>query len=112
MQRNCRTAGQNAAARENPQGRSSVRARAEAVAAAVIAQGRQGLGSDQEEPMNRYIHPIPISCPQADCGADTALLERMLETLCYQNQLLLDLLAAVNALTAATLNARSATAQP
>ena len=112
MQQNGTVSGQKVPSKTCAQSRSPTRARAEAVAAAVIAQGRKGLGPDHEEPMNRYIHPIPTPCPQADCGADTALLERMLETLCYQNQLLLDLLAAVNALTAATLNTRSAAAQP
>ena len=111
MQRSCRMAGQAAASGTCAQSRAAERARAEAAAAAAIAQGRQGGRPAEEEPMNRYIHPIPIPCPQAGCGADPAVLERILETLCGQNQLLLDLLAAVNALTAATLNARGG-AQP
>lgn len=101
MQCNCRTA------------RDGTRARAEAAAAAIIAQGRQVAAApvaEPEEPMNRYIHTIPASCPAESCacGGGSATLDRILETLCCQNQLLLDLLGAVNALTAATLNARGA----
>lgn len=101
MQRNCSA-------------RDPARIQAEATAAALIAQGsRLSARSPQaEEPMNRYIHPIPAPRSQNSCPVDPAVGERILETLCYQNQLLLDLLSAVNALTAATLNARGSTPQP
>ncbi len=101
-----------------------LRQQAQAAAQAIIAQGRQAArrqGSQrlavppmetEEEPMNRYIHVFTrqaeryaCSCP-APAG-DTALLERMLETLTEQNQLLVDLLGAVNALTAATLGVQA-----
>ena len=102
MQRNCRTA------------RETARAQAEATAAAIIAQGCQlsARSAPTEEPMNRYIHPIPAPRPASGCTPVPAVAERILETLCYQNQLLLDLIAAVNALTAATLNARGSHSQP
>ena len=102
MQRNCRTA------------RDVTRAQAEATAAAIIAQGCQlaARSAPTEEPMNRYIHPIPTPRSEGGCTVNPAVAERILETLCYQNQLLLDLLAAVNALTAATLNARGGSSEP
>lgn len=86
--------------------------RAQAAAQAVLAQGRQlarerleSAPAQQEEPMNRYPHPIP--CP-ADCPAPAGAeaLDRVLEELACQNQLLLDLLSAVNGLTAAVLSIR------
>ena len=102
MQRNCRTV------------RDSTRAQAEATAAAIIAQGCRlsARTARTEEPMNRYIHPIPAPRAEGGCTVDPAVAERILETLCYQNQLLLDLLSAVNALTAATLNAQGGSNQP
>ena len=62
--------------------------------------------------MNRYIHIIPRPAAQADGQSASAAmnpelqstLERILETLKSQNQLLIDLLGAVNALTAAVLS--------
>ena len=105
-------------------GRDPDRARAEAQAQAIIAQGRQvarelledraaaGTASQviaEEEPMNRYVYPIPQSVQAAGCGCceDTQqCLDRILETLTCQNQLLIDLLGAVNSLTAATLGAQ------
>ena len=99
------------------------RTEAEAAARAIIAQGRsvaaQGGGPsagaeaamEPEEPMNRYIYPLPVcdapaACPAAPCGCGQETLERVLEVLAGQNQLLVDLLGAVNALTAATLAAQ------
>ena len=62
-----------------------------------------GARAPEEEPMKRHPHPIP--CP-ADCpsppGAEA--LDRVLEELACQNQLLLELLSAVNGLTAAVLS--------
>lgn len=89
-------------------------------AAAILAQGgrtgrRQSRETaavsvplEEEEPMNRYIHTIPS--PAARCGTQTgcrevqASLERVLEGMAYQNQILADLLGAVNSLTAALLS--------
>ena len=80
----------------------AVRRQAEAAAAAIRAQARAML-PPEEEPMKRHPHPIP--CP-ADCpsppGAEA--LDRVLEELACQNQLLLELLSAVNGLTAAVLS--------
>ena len=87
---NCRQPGRDA------------RAQAESQAQAIIAQGRPL----EEEPMKRYAHPIPycIDCPTPP-PADG--LDRILEALACQNQLLVELLGAVNALTAATLSIQS-----
>lgn len=77
---------------------------------------RQGQGhpvavaEPEEEPMNRYINPIPTPRRQPACPTmNQNTQDRILETLCCQNQLLLDLLAAVNALTVAMLNRRDHT---
>lgn len=92
---NCRQPGRDA------------RAQAESQAQAIIAQGRRMARQRlegaplEEEPMKRYAHPIPycIDCPTPP-PADG--LDRILEALACQNQLLVELLGAVNALTAAT----------
>ena len=93
---NCRQPGRDA------------RAQAESQAQAIIAQGRRRLEGAplEEEPMKRYAHPIPycIDCPTPP-PADG--LDRILEALACQNQLLVELLGAVNALTAATLSIQS-----
>lgn len=59
------------------------------------------------EPMRRYPHPIPMCCapdpapiPTDECSP---CMNRVLEQLSCQNQLLVDLLGAVNSLTAALL---------
>ena len=77
--------------------------RAQAAAQAILAQGRQlalerlgGARAPEEEPMKRHPHPIP--CP-ADCPSPPGA-----EALACQNQLLLELLSAVNGLTAAVLS--------
>ena len=59
----------------------------------------------ETEPMRRYPHPIPMCCdtapaPTEDCSP---CMNRVLEQLSCQNQLLVDLLGAVNSLTAALL---------
>ena len=92
-------------------------------AAAVLAQG-SGAGAgrtqapasdplEEEEPMNRYIHTIPCAAArcaaQGECREVQASLERVLEGMAYQNQLLADLLGAVNGLTAALLSVRNRT---
>lgn len=102
-------------------GQDALRAQAQAAAQTIIAQGRQAVrnrpdgrnGSVRpleavEEPMNRYIHVFRqtgggCSCPAPSRAGDTALLERLLVAAGEQNQLLVDLLAAVNGLTAAVL---------
>ena len=68
-------------------------------------------GSTQETlkdmPMNRYINPNTVFVrPQGNCRdgeAERALLEQLVEQSVRQNQSLVDLLGAVNALTAAVL---------
>lgn len=69
----------------------------------------------EDMPMNRYINPIPLAqagaaaCRPCPCppGAERALLEQLVELSASRNQLLVDLLGAVNALTAATLTANA-----
>ena len=68
------------------------------------ASAAQALTAE-EEPMRRYPHPIPMASvsatvPTEDC---TPCMNRVLEQLSCQNQLLVDLLGAVNSLTAALL---------
>ena len=64
---------------------------------------RQTL-SAEEEPMRIYSNPI-MTTPTATAGeTSNADLARILEQLSCQSQLLVDLLGAVNALTAATLS--------
>jgi len=105
-------------------GQDPLRLQAQAAAQAIIAQGRQAAQQirdrqreppvlsapleDAEEPMSRYVRvfsrpAVPSGCPCRPAAGDTALLERAVEALTEQNQLLADLLAAVNSLTAATL---------
>lgn len=56
----------------------------------------------EEEPMRRYPHPIPTSVCQATVPGDSsATLDLLAERVACQNQLLVDLVEAVNALTAA-----------
>lgn len=72
----------------------------------VIAARRELL--TEEEPMHRYPHPIPepaapaASVAVADPGSSQAMTQ-VLEQLSCQSQLLVDLLGAVNSLTAALL---------
>lgn len=59
-----------------------------------------------EEPMRRWPHVIPAAAPAPDRTGETDLspaMAQVLEQLQCQNQLLVDLLGAVNALTAAVL---------
>jgi hypothetical protein len=70
------------------------------------AQGEAALEEAIEDvPMCRYSNPIP-ACDRRDRdsrGDLTAQLERLQSALACQTQLLVDLLGAVNALTAAVL---------
>ena len=68
---------------------------------------------EEDIPMNRYISPnaVPgtaVQGPWAGCqGQESrAMLEQLVELTCAQNQLLCDLLGAVNALTAAMLSTK------
>lgn len=59
----------------------------------------------EAEPMRRYPHPIPMSCDSTPVTSDdcSPCMNRVLEQLSCQSQLLVDLLGAVNSLTAALL---------
>lgn len=62
----------------------------------------------EDVPMTRYSNPIPV-CEDMEEGACCSCrreLERILEALSCQNQILVDLLGAVNCLTAALLAER------
>lgn len=82
---------------------------------ALLAQGRRAALELlerlplEEEPMNRYAPPRccppPPPCPGGGPGL-TRQLDRILEELARQNQLLTELLGAVNALNAAALSIR------
>ncbi len=74
----------------------------------VLAARRELLA--EEEPMRRYPHPIapPASVCPAACPDASAAQTQILEQLSCQSQLLVDLLGAVNSLTAALLCQRSA----
>ena len=82
-------------------------------AAAILAKSRQELPElprPQEPAMKRYSHPIPCwgSCPWPSSPPEHGQnMDRVLEELTRQNQLLVELLGAVNALTAAILSIRS-----
>jgi len=64
-----------------------------------------------EEPMHRYSHPIPLAASAMETAAPAcsrpedapAAMTQVLEQLQCQSQLLVDLLGAVNSLTAAVL---------
>ena len=60
--------------------------------------------SAEEEPMRIYSNPIATTLAATEVETSNADLVRILEQLSCQSQLLVDLLAAVNALTAATLS--------
>lgn len=76
--------------------------------------------SAESEPMRRWPHTIPMAetaccsgCSSCACCADeetAAILTQVLEKLQYQNQVLTDLLSAVNSLTAAVLCQKAPTA--
>ena len=72
----------------------------------------RGLSSGEpsgDMPMVRYTNPIP-TCARSCGGASgdyRTELEQILSTIAYQNQLLVDLLGAVNSLTATLLSERS-----
>ena len=66
-----------------------------------VQTARQAAAED--EPMRIYSNPIPTAAT-AETEADNAALGKILEQLSCQSQLLVDLLAAVNAMTAATLS--------
>lgn len=79
------------------------------------AEARAAEAEAEAEPMRRWPHPIPTrdaaccsACPCPSCcpcadGETSAALTQALEKLQYQSQVLTDLLAAVNSLTAAVL---------
>lgn len=79
-------------------------------AAAENTAARAALEPMEEDvPMNRYINPRSLSCGECSCsGRDRedsrSMMEQLVELAAERNQLLVDLLGAVNALTAAILS--------
>lgn len=61
--------------------------------------------SMEDVPMNRYTNPIPACCPNRcePCRLRQEETDHILTALACQNQILTDLLGAVNGLTAAIL---------
>lgn len=59
----------------------------------------------EDIPMNRYANPIPAFCPKQSeqCRIRQEEMDHILTALACQNQILIDLLGAVNSLTAALL---------
>lgn len=66
-------------------------------------------GPMEEIPMNRFTNPIPSCCrARCDrCQIQPEGVDHILTALAIQNQLLIDLLGAVNGLTAALLSERT-----
>ena len=66
-------------------------------------------GPMEEIPMNRFSNPIPpCRCTRSDrCAVQPEGIDHILTALAIQNQLLIDLLGAVNGLTAALLSERT-----
>lgn len=102
------------ARRNNSTYRTSQSAQQRVLAAREELRAEADTQAAEEEPMRRWPHPIPTSatcsscCPCSTCCpcADeetSAALTQVLEKLQYQSQVLTDLLAAVNSLTAAVL---------
>lgn len=82
--------------------RAEARLRAAAAAAAEAVQAETPM--EEDVPMSRYVNPLPAApAPVRDWSGQTALLEQLLEQTCRQNQILLDLLSAVNGLAGAVL---------
>jgi len=73
----------------------------------------QSTPMEKPEPMNRYISSAVLTSPLSSCcdpclsRQNQVLLEQLVELSVQQNQLLIDLLGAVNSLTAALLTARA-----
>lgn len=70
-----------------------------------VMAARQEMAAAEEEPMRHYPHTIPQArssgcCPQPE---QSQAMTQVLEQLSCQSQLLVDLLGAVNSLTAALL---------
>lgn len=66
-------------------------------------------GPMEEIPMNRFSNPIPPCCRNRPdrCLIQSEGIDHILTALAVQNQLLIDLLGAVNGLTAALLSERT-----
>lgn len=78
----------------------------EAAHAKVMAAKEELTAAMQDEPMRRWPHPIPTAAAAPayrEEGETSPAMTQVLEHLQYQNQVLTDLLAAVNSLTAAVL---------
>lgn len=69
-----------------------------------ILEAQQELEEELEIPMHHYVFPLPQPTPaQTATATDSAAATQLLEQMQCANQLLVDLLGAVNSLTAAVL---------
>lgn len=103
------------ARRNNSTYRTSQSAQQRVLAAREELRAETEARAAENEPMRRWPHPIPTrdtaccsACPCPSCcpcasEETSAALTQVLEKLQYQSQVLTDLLAAVNSLTAAVL---------
>lgn len=99
--------------RTNSTYRTSQSAQQRVLAAREELRAETEAQAAETEPMRRWPHPIPtsttcFSCSRSSCcpcasEETSAALTQALEKLQYQSQVLTDLLAAVNSLTAAVL---------
>ena len=85
-----------------PSCRDTYQAAARRAQAKVLASQRE-LEEELEVPMRHYVFPIPQARPACPVSPDSAAMSQLLEQLQCTNQLLVDLLGAVNSLTAAAL---------
>lgn len=91
--------------------RSAAQAHAKVTAARQELLSASAAASTAEEPMHRYSHSIPLAAQTTEAAVPTcsrgedpsAAMTQVLEQLSCQSQLLVDLLGAVNSLTAAVL---------
>lgn len=81
--------------------RGTYRQAAQTAQSRVLAAQRELLA--EEVPMRRYPHPIPTAPAVTVTAEDSPAQTQILEQLACQSQLLVDLLGAVNSLTAALL---------
>ena len=88
--------------------RAQVLDRARRAAEELLTRREEEQDLPLKEPMKRYIHPICCCPPCPVCPpGDPPELDGVLEALARQNQLLLDILSSVNALSAAVLSIQS-----
>ena len=90
--------------------RAAAQAHSKVMAAHRELTAQRAQAAQAEEPMHRWPHPIPTAAAPAPAEeAPTTVTTQILEQLACQSQLLVDLLGAVNALTAAVICQKNTT---